>query len=55
MTSDLAVLPPSTTDLEPAPLSISAVEPGGRFLASKVRVFIDFLAEVFAEEPSLAL
>jgi LysR family transcriptional regulator for bpeEF and oprC len=37
------------------PLSISAVHPGGRRLATKVRVFIDFLAEVFAAEPSLAL
>ena len=36
-------------------LSISAVRPGGRFLASKIRVFIDFLAEIFAEEPSLKL
>lgn len=36
-------------------LSISAVRPGGRFLASKVRVFIDFLAEIFDEEPSLKL
>jgi LysR family transcriptional regulator for bpeEF and oprC len=43
------------TDYEPAKLSISAVRPGGRFLASKVRVFIDFLAEIFAEESSLAL
>ena len=43
------------TEFEPAKLSISAVRPGGRFLASKVRVFIDFLAEIFAEEPSLAL
>jgi LysR family transcriptional regulator for bpeEF and oprC len=42
-------------EFEPAKLSISAVRPGGRFLASKVRVFIDFLAEIFAEEPSLAL
>ncbi|HEY2480865.1 MAG TPA: LysR family transcriptional regulator [Caulobacteraceae bacterium] len=46
---------PVLTDFEPAQLPISAVRPGGRFLASKVRVFIDFLAEVFAEEPSLAL
>jgi LysR family transcriptional regulator, regulator for bpeEF and oprC len=37
------------------PLSVSAVHPGGRRLATKVRVFIDFLAEVFAAEPSLAL
>jgi DNA-binding transcriptional LysR family regulator len=43
------------TDFEPAPLAISAVRPSGRFLASKVRVFIDFLAGTFAEEPSLAL
>jgi LysR family transcriptional regulator for bpeEF and oprC len=46
---------PVLTDFEPAKLAISAVRPDGRFLASKVRVFIDFLAEVFAEEPSLAL
>jgi LysR family transcriptional regulator, regulator for bpeEF and oprC len=37
------------------PLSISAVHPGGRRLATKVCVFVDFLAEVFAAEPSLAL
>jgi LysR family transcriptional regulator, regulator for bpeEF and oprC len=36
-------------------LAISAVRPNGRFLASKVRVFIDYLAEILAEEPSLAL
>jgi DNA-binding transcriptional LysR family regulator len=42
-------------DHEPALLPISAVHPGGRFLASKVRVFIDFLAEIFAAEPTLAL
>ncbi len=46
---------PVLVDYEPAKLSISAVRPGGKFLASKVRVFIDFLAEIFAEEPSLAL
>lgn len=40
---------------EREPLSISAVHPGGRRLATKVRVFIDFLAEVFATEPSLTL
>jgi LysR family transcriptional regulator for bpeEF and oprC len=43
------------TDYEPPTLPISAVRPSGRFLASKVRVFLDFLAEIFAEEPSLAL
>jgi DNA-binding transcriptional LysR family regulator len=46
---------PVLANFEPARLSISAVRPGGRFLASKVRVFIDYLAEIFAEEPSLAL
>jgi LysR family transcriptional regulator, regulator for bpeEF and oprC len=40
-------------DYEPAMLAISAVHPGGRFLASKVRAFIDFLAEIFADEPTL--
>jgi LysR family transcriptional regulator, regulator for bpeEF and oprC len=51
----LGAVQPVLTAFEPARLSISAVRPGGRFLASKVRVFIDFLAEIFAEEPSLAL
>jgi LysR family transcriptional regulator for bpeEF and oprC len=37
------------------PLPISAVHPAGRRLATKVRVFIDFLAAVFAAEPSLTL
>jgi LysR family transcriptional regulator for bpeEF and oprC len=46
---------PVLTDYEPAKLAISAVRPGGRFLASKVRVFVDFLAETFAGQPSLAL
>jgi LysR family transcriptional regulator, regulator for bpeEF and oprC len=34
---------------ERAPLEISAVRPAGRRLATKVRVFIDFLTEVLAE------
>ena len=42
-------------DYEPPPLSISAVHPSGRRLATKVRVFIDFLAEIFAHEPSLSI
>jgi LysR family transcriptional regulator, regulator for bpeEF and oprC len=41
-------------DYEPEPLSISAVRPAGRRLPTKLRVFIDYLAEVFAEDPSLA-
>jgi hypothetical protein len=45
----------SRAKYERDPLSVSAVHPGGRRLATKVRVFIDFLAEVFAAEPSLAL
>lgn len=39
---------PVLTDFEPPKLAISAVRPSGRFLASNVWVFIDFLAEVFA-------
>ena len=46
---------PMLVDYAPPPLAISAVRSSGRFLASKVRVFIDFLAEIFAAEPSLAL
>jgi DNA-binding transcriptional LysR family regulator len=42
-------------DYEPAPLSISAVHPAGRRLATKVRVFIDFLIKILAEEPSLVV
>jgi DNA-binding transcriptional LysR family regulator len=40
---------------EPGPLSISAVHPAGRRLTTKVRVLIEFLAEIFAQEPSLAV
>ena len=36
-------------DYEPAPLAISAVRPAGRRLATKVRVFIEFLGEVLPE------
>ncbi len=42
-------------DHEPEPLSISAVHPAGRRLATKVRVFIEFLSGIFANEPSLAI
>jgi DNA-binding transcriptional LysR family regulator len=42
-------------DYEPADLPISVIHPGGRRLASKVRVFIDFLAEVFADSRTLAI
>ena len=44
---------PVLRDYEPALLPISAVHPGGRFSPSKVRVFIDFLAAIFAREPVL--
>jgi hypothetical protein len=40
-------------DYEPTPLAISVVHPAGRRLATKVRVFIDFLTRILAEEPSL--
>jgi LysR family transcriptional regulator for bpeEF and oprC len=39
---------------EPAPLAISAVRPGGRRLPTKARVFIDFLIEIFADDPNFA-
>jgi LysR family transcriptional regulator, regulator for bpeEF and oprC len=42
-------------DYEPGSLSISAVHPTGRRLATKVRVFIEFLAKVFAENADLAI
>jgi LysR family transcriptional regulator, regulator for bpeEF and oprC len=42
-------------DYEPADLPISVVYPGVRRPASKVRVFIDFLVEIFADEPALAI
>jgi len=37
------------------PLPILAVHAAGRRLATKVRVLIDFLTEIVAEEPSLSL
>jgi LysR family transcriptional regulator for bpeEF and oprC len=42
-------------DYEPSPLSINAVHPAGRRLSTKVRAFIDFLADIFVQEPSLAI
>lgn len=42
-------------DYEPSSLAIGAIHPAGRRLPTKVRVFIDFLAEAFAQDPSLAL
>jgi len=42
-------------DYEPAAIAISAVHPAGRRLPTKVRVFIDFLADAFAQDPNLAL
>jgi len=41
-------------DYQPNGLSMSAVHPAGRRLPTKVRVLIDFLAETFARDPSLA-
>jgi DNA-binding transcriptional LysR family regulator len=40
---------------EPTDLAISALHPGGRRLATKARVFIDFLARIFAQDPGLAI
>lgn len=40
-------------DYQPAPLAISAVHHAGRRLPTKVRVFIDFLAEILAQDGDL--
>jgi LysR family transcriptional regulator for bpeEF and oprC len=40
-------------DYAPNPYPIHAVHPGGRIIPAKVKVFVDFLAEVFSEEPTL--
>lgn len=40
------------TDYAPGPLAVSAVHPAGRRLATKVRVFIDFLVETLARDPA---
>ena len=37
-------------DYEPGALPISALHPGGRRLATKVRVFIEFLAQLLGED-----
>ncbi len=42
-------------DHEPEPLSISAVRPTGRSLPTKLRLFMDFLTEICAHEPVLAI
>jgi DNA-binding transcriptional LysR family regulator len=42
-------------DYEPAPLPISVVHPAGRRLATKVRVFVDFLTQICAGDPNLSI
>ena len=42
-------------DYAPHPFPIHAVCPGGRRIASRVRVFIDFLAELCAADPHLRI
>lgn len=49
MASDL-VLP----DFKPLPMPISAVYPHSRHLSPKVRVFVDWIAEVFDRCPLLS-
>ncbi|WP_299833086.1 LysR family transcriptional regulator [Pseudomonas sp.] len=39
----------------PPAFPVNAVWPGGRRVSGKVKVFIDFLAEVFASEPTLRI
>ncbi len=43
------------SDYAPAPHAIFAVTPSGRLQSSKVRVFIDFLAEAFSQDELLKL
>jgi len=49
-----AVLP-LLGDFAPNPYPIHAVYPGARIVPAKVKVFVDFLAQVFAQEPSLRI
>lgn len=42
-------------DYTPNPYPIHAVYPGGRIIPVRVKVFVDFLAQIFAEEPSLRI
>lgn len=42
-------------DHAPHPLPVHAVTPGGRRIPSRVRVFVDFLAELFAADPHLRI
>ena len=44
-------LVPLLKKYEPEPVAVYAVYPHARHLASKVRIFIDFLASRFASEP----
>jgi LysR family transcriptional regulator for bpeEF and oprC len=40
---------------DPVPYPISAVSPSGRRLTNRARVFIDFLAQICADEPTLRI
>jgi LysR family transcriptional regulator, regulator for bpeEF and oprC len=42
-------------DFTPNPYPIHAVYPSSRIIPAKVKVFVDFLARVFAHEPSLRI
>jgi LysR family transcriptional regulator for bpeEF and oprC len=46
---------PLLTEYAPNPAPIHAVCPGGRRIPGRVRVFIDFLAEVCAQDPHLRI
>ena len=46
---------PLLNDYAPNPYPIHAVYPGGRIVPAKVKAFVDFLAHVFAQEPSLRI
>jgi LysR family transcriptional regulator for bpeEF and oprC len=46
---------PLLRDFASDPYPIHAVHPSGRIIPAKVKTFVDFLARVFAEEPSLRI
>ena len=48
-------LVPVLEDWQPPPLPIHALYPAKRHLSSKVRVFIDWAAELFAKNPCTRL
>ena len=48
-------LTPVLREWQPAPLPVHVLYPANRHLSSKVRVFIDWAAELFAKSPCTRL